>query len=237
MWTLPAAPSIASDEERTGLKRRLLELAAVTARGQCADFSTRVDVEDAVLRLESLSPPAPAGYESSLTGRWRLAYASVALFQSSPFFWSFAAASQALLGSEEPAAAVIRFTASLPVAGSRGPFGLVQLCFEPGRVVSEVAMSLFDGLLPGLNGTVVTEGRVAVEAADGGCLLRVAVASTRVAGSSLGLDGVAVPVDRVFAALRGGQELEATARCRFVDEDTLVLRIGEREDGILVYTR
>jgi hypothetical protein len=239
LWTLPAPSVEASEADRTQLKRRLLELAAVTARGQAANFSARVDAEDTVLQLESLCPTPPAAFEGALTGRWRLVYSSVELFRSSPFFWSFSAASLALLGSEEPAAAVFRITNSLPVAGARGPFGVIQLLLEPGRVVSEVAMSVLDGLLPGLSGTVVTEGRLAVaEPVDsGGCRLRVTVASTRVAGSSLGLDSLSVPVESLFSALRGGAELQVTALARYVDADLLVLRLGEREDAILVYAR
>ena len=213
------------------------ELAAVTSRGQAADFSARVDAEDLVLQLEALSPTSEGGWAGALTGRWRLLYASVELFRSSPFFWTAAAASTALLGSEEAASAVFRLTASLPVAGARGPFGFVELCFEPGRLVSEVSMTLFDGLLPGLSGTVVTEARCAAEERDAACLLRITVESTRVVGSSMGLDSLSVPVEGLFAALRGGEALQATARSRYVDADTLVLRLGEREDGILVYAR
>ena len=238
LWTLPvaAASPEASAEQRAAAKARLVLLGAVTSRGQAADFTARVDVEDAVLQLESLSTD---GSLEALTGRWSLVYASVELYRSSPFFWTFAAASQALLGSEETALNIFRFTSSLPVAGARGPFAAVSLCFDlpesggGGRFSSEVAMSVFDpflGLIPGPSGVVVTEGRLVGE----GSLLRCTVESTRVDGA---LSIPAVPVESLFAALRGGEALSATARVGFVDQSMLVIRTGEREDAILVYAR
>ncbi len=67
-------------------------------------------------------------------------------FRSSPFFWAF----QAGVGSEDTAAAIFKFTAGLPVAGTRGPFGAITQRFDlppgaaEGRLVSEVAMTIFD---------------------------------------------------------------------------------------------
>lgn len=236
LWTLPAVPAEASAEQRAAAKQRLVQLGAVTARGQAADFSARVDVEDAVLQLEALSPAG--GSLEALTGRWSLVYASVELYRSSPFFWTFAAASQALLGSEEAALSIFRFTSSLPVAGARGPFGAVSLCFDlpgvgSGRFSSEVAMSIFDplfGVFPGPSGVVITEGRLAGE----GSQLKCTVESTRVEGS---LSIPAVPVEQVFTGLRGGEAIAATARVGFLDESLLIIRTGEREDAILVYVR
>lgn len=100
-------------------------------------------MEDLCLQLEALNPSADDP-SAALDGSWRLAYASVEPFRSSPFFWAF----QAAAGGEDTAAAVFAFTAGLPVAGSRGPFGAITQRFElppaaeGGRLVSEVAMTL-----------------------------------------------------------------------------------------------
>ena len=220
------------------------ELAAVTSRGQAADFSTAVDVEDVVLQLEATASDEVvdlAARQQALSGSWRLVYSSVELFRSSPFFWAF----QSATGSEDLAKAIFTFTAGLPVAGSRGPFGEVRqsLDLQAGRLVSEVDMRLFEsllGLLPGLSGTVATEARCELDAADPTRML-VTVESTRVTSSNVGpagaLDGVVTPVEQLFKALRGGETLTVAARCRFVDNNMRIVRTGEREDQLFVYTR
>jgi hypothetical protein len=227
------------------LTRDCAELSATTSRGQAADFSARVDVEDLCLQLESLNPSA-ADPSAGLDGSWRLAYASVEAFRSSPFFWAF----QAAAGSEDTAAAIFAFTAGLPVAGAKGPFGAITQRFElppsaeGGRLVSEVAMTLFDpffAVLPGVSGTVVTEARLRRDAADEPSLLRVTVESTRVVASNVGppgaLDALSAPVEAAFAALRGGASLEVTLRTRYCDDELRIARTGAREDQIFVYVR
>ena len=104
-------------------------------------------------------------------------------------------------------------------------------------------MRLFEsllGLLPGLSGTVVTEARCELDAADPTRML-VTVESTRVTSSNVGpagaLDGVVTPVEQLFKALRGGETLTVAARCRFVDDNMRIVRTGEREDQVFVYTR
>jgi hypothetical protein len=220
------------------------ELAAVTSRGSAADFSTAVDVEDVVLQLEATASEEVdlAARRQALSGSWRLVYSSVELFRSSPFFWAFQAG---LPGGPDLAQAIFKFTAGLPVAGSRGPFGEVRqsLDLPAGRLTSEVDMRLFEslfGLLPGLSGTVVTEARCELDEADPTRLL-VTVESTRVTSSNVGppgaLDGVVTPVEQLFKALRGGETLTVAARCRFVDDHIRIVRTGEREDQLFVYTR
>lgn len=138
--------------------------------------------QDLIIQLEGLNPtPKPA---SAIDGKWTLVYSNVEVFRASPFFWAF----QAGIGSEELAASIFKFTAGLPVAGTKGPFGarpapadeacqpchhnsvpaphgpaplraishragpvshIVQLPpgADDGRLVSEVAMNLFDPFL------------------------------------------------------------------------------------------
>jgi PAP_fibrillin len=235
-WTLPTPSAAELAAQREPLTRRLLELAAVTSRGQVADFSTLVDVEDIVLQLEATASDEVdvVARQQALSGSWRLVYSSVELFRSSPFFWAF----QSATGSEDLAQAVFKFTAGLPVAGSRGPFGEVRqvLDLQAGRLVSEVDMRLFESL----NGTVVTEARCRLDDDDATRLL-VTVESTRVTGSNVdpsgALDGVVTPVEQLFAALRGGQPLTVAARTRYVDDNVRITRTGFREDQIFVYAR
>jgi len=160
-------------------------------------------------------------------------------FRSSPFFWTFAS----VMG-EELSGRIFAFTAGLPVAGARGPFGSITHEFalsseSTGRLVSSVEMRLFDpllGLLPGPSGKVVSEARVSLE----GAVLKSTVESTRVVDSNVGpvgmLDAVVVPLDQAMSALRG-EALQATARVSFCSDQLYVLRIGSREDGLLIYTR
>lgn len=155
-------------------------------------------------------------------------YSNVEVFRASPFFWGF----QAAVGSEELASSIFKFTAGLPVAGTKGPFGALSrdaclyadhlmslrprallACLghphlpppaglvsqtiqlppgaDDGRIISEVAMNLFDpflGVLPGPAGTVVTQARIMLDPSDGE-VMRVAVENTRVVGSNVPLPG------------------------------------------------
>lgn len=70
-----------------------------------------------IIQLEGLNPTAKPA--SAIDGKWTLVYSNVEVFRASPFFWAF----QAGVGSEELAASVFKFTAGLPVAGTKGPFG------------------------------------------------------------------------------------------------------------------
>ncbi len=149
------------------------------------------------------------------------------------------------MGSEDTAAAIFKFTAGLPVAGTRGPFGAITQRFDlppgavEGRLVSEVAMTIFDpvfGLLPGVSGTVLTEARVRRDAGDAPTALRVCVESTRVVSSNVGppgaLDALVAPVESAFAALRGGQPLEVTLRTKCV-AGALRMQRASRSRGCL----
>ena len=230
-WTLPATPAPSGDQ-LAELKSRLLQLCAVTARGQAAGlFTERIDLEDVVLRLEDCA--ADAKFQQA--GTWRLVYSNVEPFRSSPFFAAF----QAAVGSEDVASAVFRLTAALPVAGSSGAMGAVtqRVSLPPsgeGRLVSEVRLSLY-GLL---SGTVVTEARLRQDEADPRGTLRCVVESTRVADSSLpfSLDSIVAPVETAFAALKGAP-LEVMLHCRFADDSLRIVRTGERQDQIFVYAR
>lgn len=149
-------------EERATLVRRLLGLAAASSRGQQDTREGRAAMEDLVTNLEFMNPTEePARH---VDGAWVLVYANVEAFRSSPFFWSF---QKALPGGEELAAQIFKFTAGLPVAGTRGPFGTIAqtISLETGELVSEVEMKVFDpffAVASGVSGTVVSTAHVRV---------------------------------------------------------------------------
>jgi len=73
-----------SDKERRALKEKLLQLAAVTDRGQAAKYKTLREAENLAEDLECLCPTTTPARESA--GTWALVFSSTQLFRSSPFF-------------------------------------------------------------------------------------------------------------------------------------------------------
>lgn len=91
-------------------------------------------------------------------------------------------------------------------------------------------------VFPGVRGVVVTSSRVlACDRGPGG--LRLAVESTRIEGSNATpfLEGLPVPVERVFGALRGPEAALVVATVTYVDADCRVTRTQDGE--AFVYTR
>lgn len=91
-------------------------------------------------------------------------------------------------------------------------------------------------VFPGVRGVVVTSSRVlACERGPGG--LRLAVESTRVEGSNVTpfLEGLRVPVERVFGTLRGPEAAQVAATVTYIDADCRITRTQGGE--AFVYTR
>ena len=125
-----------------------------------------------------------------MDGEWVLVYANVEAFRSSPFFWGF---QKMLPGGEELANSMFKFTAGLPVAGTRGPFGVISqtMSLETEELASEVEMKIFDpffGLASGVGGTVVSTANVKVKGGEDGPgdVLLVTPRTTRVRNSNVG---------------------------------------------------
>jgi hypothetical protein len=119
-------------------------------------------MEGLITNLEFMNPTEEPA--RGIDGEWVLVYANVEAFRSSPFFWAF---QKVLPGGEELAAQIFKFTAGLPVAGARGPFGVIAqtVSLETEELVSEVEMRLFDpffALASGMSGTVVSTASVKV---------------------------------------------------------------------------
>lgn len=88
---VPAAEATQSVEpasehsKRTDLIARLLQLAALTSRGQSASESQLSAMDDLVMSLEELNP-YPSPVETDLIdGTWALVFSSAKLFKSNPF--------------------------------------------------------------------------------------------------------------------------------------------------------
>ena len=229
-------------EERAALVRKLLVLAAASSRGQQDTRDSRAAAEDVVTELEFLNPTdRPA---AAVDGEWVLVYANVEAFRSSPFFWGF---QKMLPGGEELANSMFKFTAGLPVAGTRGPFGVISqtMSLETEELASEVEMKIFDpffGLASGVGGTVVSTANVKVKGGEDGPgdVLLVTPRTTRVRNSNVGgalLDQLVVPTSELMSQASGGAAVEAEATVTYVDDSLRIMRVGEKMDQIFVYTR
>ena len=240
----PAPPSPAEEDfdalERQALVRRLLGLAAATSRGQQADRDSRAAIEDVLVELEFLNPTEEPARR--VDGEWSLVYANVEAFRSSPFFWGF---QKIVPGGEELASKVFEFTAGLPVAGTRGPFGAISqtLSLESGELVSEVEMRIFDpffAVAAGIAGTVVSTANVNIKPGGDGDTLLVAPRTTRVRNANVGgavFDQLVVPTSDLMSGFADGGAVEAEAVVTYVDDTLRVTRVGENLDQVFVYTR
>lgn len=230
-------------EERAGLVRRLLGLAAASSRGQQDTREGRAAMEALVTELEFMNPTEEPARK--IDGEWVLVYANVEAFRSSPFFWAF---QKVLPGGEELASQLFKFTAGLPVAGTRGPFGTIAqtISLETEELVSEVEMRIFDpffAVAAGVSGTVVSTAsvKVAEDAPDGDVLL-VNPRTTRVRNSNVGgalLDQVVVPTADVLTQAAGGdaKAVAAEVTITYVDHALRIMRVGENQDQVFVYAR
>ena len=192
------------------------------------------------MELEFLNPTEEPARR--VDGEWSLVYANVEAFRSSPFFWGF---QKIVPGGEELASKMFEFTAGLPVAGTRGPFGAISqtLSLESGELVSEVEMKIFDpffAVAAGIAGTVVSTANVKVKPGGDEDTLLVAPRTTRVRNSNVFgavIDQLVVPTSDLMSGAAGGGAVEAEAAVTYVDDTLRVTRVGENLDQVFVYTR
>ncbi|CAM9727564.1 unnamed protein product, partial [Sphacelaria rigidula] len=189
---LSSVGTAASAEEISLIKNSLLQVAAMTERGQLASPDQRNDVDLLVDRLEALKIEGPDYNDEDMVGVWTLVYSSSQAFRSSPFFATF----QALLGQEGVAEKIFSFTDGFPNAKIGQARQIVnEDCTE---LVSRVEMSLWPHRW--VSGVVETRSRIVND--DVGERLEVIVDDTRVKDSILGkisprLEGWRVPVDQL----------------------------------------
>ena len=196
-------------------------------------------MEDIITELEFMNPTEEPARK--INGEWALVYASVEAFRSSPFFWGF---QKMLPGGEDLASQLFKFTAGLPVAGTRGPFGVISqtVSLESEEMVSEVEMKIFDpffAVASGVSGTVVSTANVTVKPDGAGDVLLVTPRTTRVRNSNVGgaiLDQIVVPTSELMSSVAGGA-VEAEATVTYVDDAVRIVRVGKDLDQIFVYTK
>jgi hypothetical protein len=149
-----------------------------------------------------------------------------------------------LPGGEDLASQLFKFTAGLPVAGTRGPFGVISqtISLESEEMVSEVEMKIFDpffAMASGVSGVVVSTANITVKPGGAGDTLVVTPRTTRVRNSNVGgaiLDQIVVPTSELMSSVAGGA-VEAEAVVSFVDDAVRIVRVGENSDQIFVYTK
>lgn len=86
---VPAGEGSSGTEEQMSAKRtsligRMLQLAAVTARGQLATSTQSAAMEDIVMQLEEVNPTGEPVNTDLIDGYWTLVYSNARLFQGSP---------------------------------------------------------------------------------------------------------------------------------------------------------
>jgi hypothetical protein len=108
----PSAEDRSSRMEVDSIKNQLLQVSAMTDRGQQATPEQRDEVELLVGRLQEVTPVGASFKNSDMVGTWTLVYSSSQLFRSSPFF----ASAQALLGRKELTDRMLSLAGSLPTS-------------------------------------------------------------------------------------------------------------------------
>lgn len=216
-------------DETTLIKTSLLQMAAMTERGQLATEEQRRDMQLLVDRFEELKVEEEPYKDENMVGTWTLVYSSSQAFRSSPFFATF----QALIGQEGLAERIFSFTDAIPNAKIGQARQIVnEDCTE---LLSRVDMSIWPHRW--ISGVVQTRSRIVND--DVGERLEVIVDDTKVVDSVLGkispqLEAWRVPVDqlseRIFDRIP-----RITLDTVFLDEDLRVSRLPDR--NFLIYVK
>ncbi|KAJ8907234.1 hypothetical protein NDN08_003715 [Rhodosorus marinus] len=166
------------NQSRSDLTTQLLEICAVTNRGQTASSEQKSIIEDIVASLEADNPnPAPVETDA-IEGRWNLIYLSTPFYKANPLLASTA--------SPFVEVGQVRQTISM----------------ETGELINEIDITAF----PMLTGTVVTNGRLTpvgaerLEVALEKATIKGGSAFERFDLGALKLD---IPVEEIYQRVRG----------------------------------
>eukprot|EP00903_Cladosiphon_okamuranus_P009349 g8915.t1 len=223
-----SAPDV---DEITLIKNSLLQVAAMTERGQLATDAQRNDMDALVGRLEDLRANDELGpfEDENMVGIWTLVYSSSQAFRSSPFFATF----QALLGKEGVAEKIFSFTDAFPNA----KIGQARQIINDGctELLSRVEMSVWPHRW--ISGVVETRSKIVNDSI--GDRLELIVDDTRVSDSILGkisprLENMRVPVDQLSERLFD-RIPRITLDTVFLDQDLRVSRLPDR--NFLIYVK
>uniref|UniRef100_A0A7S2SSL3 Plastid lipid-associated protein/fibrillin conserved domain-containing protein n=1 Tax=Rhizochromulina marina TaxID=1034831 RepID=A0A7S2SSL3_9STRA len=225
----------------------LLEICASTDRGQAASPAERQEVEGLCSRVEA-SAPNLAGEElvAALEGRWKLVYASVQPYRSSPFFWGFRQLAEGLRSpvlADSFADAVFDITDGIPFKSvgpaqqtlTRGVTGDMALVSEV-----EIRASIFDALVPRTKSVMTTSASVSPRAEAG--LLDVSLLKTEVKASSIAsllpfVDDLAFPTQDVFRYLRPDADAERVTMRNALGYGGVLRVVRSPSDELFVYVR
>lgn len=209
---IPSVP-LGGPSEEDEIKRlitRLLELSAITLRGQIANADQVAAVEDTVAKLEELNPnPSPVETEL-IDGTWLLVYTGVKLYRTSPF----------LLASATPLLQVGQVRQTLSV--------------DSGKLTTEVDVTSYP--VP-TTGTIKTTCRLTPV---GGERLEFTAEKTTVTGGKIAdridLGGINfdIPVEQIYSRIKNTSP-DSYVDTYFLNEK---LRISRAKSGKLyIYTR
>lgn len=201
--------SNAAETKRTSMMARLLQLAAVTSRGQLATDGQMATMDDIVMSLEELNPNPQPVETDLIDGLWTLVYSSARLFQSSKLLM-LAAKPLIELGQVRQRIAV-----------------------NDGTLMTEVDLVAF----PATSGTLKTTGRVTPVGAER--LEVTVEKTTVTGGklvNTLDLGGLSfdIPVEQILTRVRS-MSPETYIDTYYLDDN---LRISRSKEGKLyIYTR
>lgn len=227
--TRPAPPT------RDAALAHLLALAASTDRGRTATRAERAAADAAAASLEravsaAASPTvdggdaaaaAPRDAIAACAGDWILVYSSAQPFRSSPFFWGF----QEAMPSLSIAESIFAVTAAAPFTA----VGAARHAIRGSTLTSRVRLCV-----AGLSGDVVTEASLSPTSAANEIV--VTPTSTRVEGSPLPIESIAVPAGELLARVRGGSPPAARVRVTACDDAVRVWRTTA-DDAVYVWVR
>lgn len=195
--------------KRTSLIGRVLQLAAVTARGQLSTGSQIAAMDDLVMALEEVNPTADPVNTDLIDGYWTLVYTNTRMFQGSPLL-SLALKPVLQLGQVRQRIAV-----------------------ADGTLVTEADITAF----PATSGTLKTSARITPVGGDR--LELTVEKTTVTGGKlvdAIDLGGLSfdVPVERILNKIRNVSP-ETYFDTYYLDDK---LRISRSKDGkLFIYTR
>ncbi|CAM9491568.1 unnamed protein product [Chrysoparadoxa australica] len=235
-------PAYVGDDERnlpevTQLKLELLQLSALTNRGQLATDFQRRQIEDCIYELEDRSPIRDSASSPAILGTWALIYSSEDVTRSSPFFWAFRQLTEKVGGDSKVADTIFSITDSIPIK----TIGEAIQTITQDELKSEVEVIAGNkgpgaAVFPSFRSIMTTTSRAT---ALGGMDTELSVEKTQVKKSDIGkligaINDIAFPTEDVFNRINP-ESTSLIMTTTFLDGQ---LRISRNEYGsVFCFTR